>query len=164
MTQAPDVLVLVGERSPDAPRRFAEVAALVAARLPEAEVEHVGSTAVFGCLTKGDLDVLVRAPRVVFRRSMQVLDGLLVRSARNDPTDEYVEYDYEGHGFSASVQLAVLDGWHDRRFRGLKALLTSDPHALEAYNSMKRAYEGRPMAEYRQAKAELIESLLAGAS
>ena len=156
--------MLVGEESSDAPRRFSDVAAYVVVGLPEAEVEHVGSTAVPGCLTKGDLDVLVRVPRADFLRSMQVLDGLLVRSSRNDATDEYVEYDYEGHEFSASVQLAVLDGWHDRRFHGLKVRLTSDPRALKAYNSMKRVYEGRPMAEYRQAKAELIESLLAGAS
>ena len=156
--------MLVGEKSSDAARRFSEVAVYLAAGLPGAEVEHVGSTAVPGGLTKGYLDVLVRVPPADFPRSIQVLDGLLARSPRNDPTYEYVEYDYEVHGFSASVQLAVLDGWHDRRFHGLKVLLTSDPRALERYNSMKRVYEGRPIAEYRQAKAELIESLLAGAS
>jgi len=159
-----DSLVLVSRESSDAAAWFSEVAAHVEAGLPGADVEHVGSTAVPGCLTKGDLDVLVRVPSEAFLSSMEVLDGLLARSPRNDPTDDYVEYDYVGRGFSASVQLAVVDAWHDRRFHGLKALLTSDPRALERYNGMKRTYEGRPMEKYRQAKALLIESLLAGTS
>ena len=159
-----DSLVLVSQESSDAAGWFCEVAAHVEAGLPGADVEHVGSTAVPGCLTKGDLDVLVRVPSEAFLSSMEVLDGLLARSPRNDPTDDYVEYDYVGRGFSASVQLAVVDEWHDRRFHGLKALLTSDPRALERYNGMKRTYEGRPMEKYRQAKALLIESLLAGTS
>ena len=156
--------MLVSRESSDAAAWFSEVAAHVEAGLPGADVEHVGSTAVPGCLTKGDLDVLVRVPSEAFLSSMEVLDGLLARSPRNDPTDDYIEYDYVGRGFSASVQLAVVDAWHDRRFHGLKALLTSDPRALERYNGMKRTYEGRPMEKYRQAKALLIESLLAGTS
>jgi len=156
--------VLVSQESSDAAGWFSEVAAHVEARMPGADVEHVGSTAVPGCLTKGDLDVLVRIPSEAFLNSMEVLDGLLARSPRNDPTGDYVEYDYVGRGFSASVHLAVADAWHDRRFHGLKALLTSDPRALDGYNGMKREYEGRPMEEYRRAKAPLIESMLAGTS
>jgi len=159
-----DSLVFVSHEWSDAAGWFSEVAAHVGTGLPGADVEHVGSTAVPGCLTKGDLDVLVRVPSDAFLSSVKVLDGLLARSPRNDPTGDYVEYDYVGRGFSASVQLTVMDEWHDRRFHGLKALLTSDPRALERYNGMKREYEGRPMEEYRRAKALLIESLLAGTS
>jgi len=159
-----DSLVLVSQESSDAAGWFSEVATHVEAGLPGADVEHVGSTAVPGCLTKGDLDVLVRVPSEAFLSSMEVLDGLFARSPRNDSTGDYIEYDYVGRGFSASVQLAVVDEWHDRRFHGLKALLTSDPRALERYNGMKREYEGRPMEEYRRAKALLIESLLARTS
>ena len=159
-----DSLVLVSQESSDAAGWFSEVAAHVEAGLPGADVEHVGSTAVPGCLTKGDLDVLIRVSSEAFLSAMEVLDGILARSPRNDATDDYVEYDYVGRGFSASVQLAIVDAWHDRRFHGLKALLASDPRALERYNGMKRTYEGRPMEKYRQAKALLIESLLAGTS
>jgi GrpB-like predicted nucleotidyltransferase (UPF0157 family) len=159
-----DSLVLVGHESSDVAGWFSEVAAHVEAGLPGVDVEHVGSTAVPGCLAKGDLDVLVRVPSEAFHSSMEVLDGLLARSPRNDPTDDYVEYDYMGRGFTASVQLAVVDGWHDRRFHGLKALLKSDPRALERYNGVKREHEGRSMEEYRRAKALLIKSLLAGTS
>jgi GrpB-like predicted nucleotidyltransferase (UPF0157 family) len=159
-----DSLVLVSQESSHAAEWFSEVAAHVEAGLPGADVEHVGSTAVPGCLTKGDLDVLVRVPREAFLSSAEALDGLLARSPRNEPTDDYVEYYYAGRGFTASVQLAVVDAWHDRRFHGLKALLTSDLRALERYNALKREYEGHPMEEYRRAKALLIESLLDGAS
>ena len=156
--------MLISQESSNAAEWYSEVAAYVEAGLSEADVEHVGSTSVPGCLTKGDLDVLVRVRSEAFLGATAALDGLLARSPRNVPTDDYVEYNYVGRGFSASVQLVVVDSWHDHRFHGLKALLRSDPCALDRYNGMKREYEGHPMQEYRRAKALLIESLLAGAS
>lgn len=163
LSESSEPLILVANGPSTASRRFSEVAADLTARLPEAEVEHVGGTAVPGCLTKGDIDVLVRVSRADFPRSVHVLDGVLARSTRNAPTDDYVEYDYEGRGFSASVQLAAAGGWHDRRFRGLKAVLKADPAALQRYNDVKRRYETRPAADYAEAKSRFIESLLAAA-
>jgi GrpB-like predicted nucleotidyltransferase (UPF0157 family) len=159
-----EILVLAGDPSSEARRCFVEIAAAISARLPRAEVEHVGSTAVPGCLTKGDVDVLVRASSADFLQSLTDLDGLLTRSTRNEPTDDYVEYDYSRRGVSASVQLVVAGGWHDDHFHGLKAILKSDPEALERYNEMKLRYDGHGVSEYREAKARLIESLLVAAT
>lgn len=162
MSDQREVFVL-SRRAPsfEARRCFLDVAAFVAARLPHAELEHVGSTAVPGCLTKGDVDVLVRVSRGDFPQSQIVLDDLLVRSARNERTGDYAEYEYSNDGLAASVQLCEAGGWHDRHFHGLKAILESDPEALRKYNALKSRFDGHAMAEYRLAKAELIESLLA---
>ena len=52
--------------------------------LPDAEVEHVGATAVPGALTKGDLDVLVRVPASRFAQSVAALGDLYaVHQAHN---------------------------------------------------------------------------------
>ena len=41
--------------------------ARIDAALPGVEIEHVGSTAIPGALTKGDLDLLVRVPADALR-------------------------------------------------------------------------------------------------
>jgi len=143
-----------------AQRSFSRIAADVSSILPGAEIEHVGATAVAGCLTKGDLDVLVRVTRADFPLAMRALDGTLQRGVRNDATDDYVEYDFDRDGCSASIQLVVAGCWHDRRFRQLKSALASDGEALARYNDLKRYHEGLTMTDYRIAKAAFIDALL----
>ncbi len=41
--------------------------------LPEAELDHIGATAVPGALTKGDLDILVRVSPPAFPAAVEVL-------------------------------------------------------------------------------------------
>jgi len=141
-------------------RSFARIAADVSSILPGAEIEHVGATAVAGCLTKGDLDILARVTRAEFPLAIQALDATLQRSVRNDATSDYVEYDFDREGCSASIQLVVAGCWHDRRFRRLKSALASDGEALASYNELKRCHEGRAMTDYRIAKAAFIDALL----
>jgi len=153
-------LLLLIDDSADAQRSFARIAENVSSMLPTAEVEHVGATAVAGCLTKGDVDVLVRVTREGFPSAMGALDATLQRSVPNDSTAEYVEYDFDSAGCYGSVQLVVAGGWHDRRFRGLKSVLVSDDAALARYNELKRYHEGLSMTDHRIAKAAFIDALL----
>ncbi|MFB9974358.1 GrpB family protein [Allobacillus sp. GCM10007489] len=41
--------------------------------LPEADIQHIGSTAILGSLTKGDLDIQVRVSAAEFLRAVTVL-------------------------------------------------------------------------------------------
>jgi GrpB-like predicted nucleotidyltransferase (UPF0157 family) len=52
MKQANQVLVLRSPPSAQVRDCFAKVAAVIGSQLPHAEIWHVGSTAVPGCLTK----------------------------------------------------------------------------------------------------------------
>lgn len=160
MGDEPEVLSLADVVPAKARQAFRAVAAVLSARLPYAEIVHVGSTAVPGCLTKGDLDVLVRVDCDDFGRASLTLDDLLPRSPRNERTDDYGEYDYSADGASAAVQLVVAGSILDDRFRRLKAILTSDPQALDRYNALKLRCAGGSMAAYRDAKHQLIEALL----
>jgi len=143
-----------------AQRSFARIASDVSSILPDAEIEHVGATAVLGCLTKGDLDVLVRVTPADFPLAVRALDATLRRSLRNDSTSDYIEYDFDRDGRSASIQLVVAGCWHDRRFRQLKSALASDGEALARYNELKRYHEGLTMTDYRIAKVAFIDALL----
>ncbi len=160
--ERPEAFTLSHFAADQAQRSFRVVAKILLARLPYAEIEHVGSTAIPGCLTKGDLDVLVRVSGPDFERAALTLDGMpLAPSTRNERTAEYAEYDYSDGGISAAVQLAVAGSHLDDCFHGLKALLKSNPAALTAYNSLKAAHNGGGMATYREEKEPLIESLVA---
>ena len=49
--------------------------------LPGADIQHVGSTAIPGCMTKGDLDIQVRVPPQTYA------DGSLPKSTRSMMVD-----------------------------------------------------------------------------
>jgi len=68
---------------------FIKAASLIRTKLPHAEIIHIGSTAVHGCLTKGDIDILVRVKPTDFPDALAELDAILVRSNRNESTDDY---------------------------------------------------------------------------
>jgi GrpB-like predicted nucleotidyltransferase (UPF0157 family) len=157
-----ELLVLNGD-SPGVRRSFLLVAADLSAILPGAEIEHVGATAVAGCLTKGDIDVLVRVLPPDFSAASRALDDKLRRSERNESCGDYVEYDYKREGCAASIQLVAAGGWHDHRFRQLKRVLVSDDAALARYNELKRSHEGSSMTDYRAAKSAFIDHLLSHA-
>ncbi|KAF0209348.1 MAG: hypothetical protein FD171_73 [Actinobacteria bacterium] len=161
MTDEQELFTLSAADTSQARRLFRTIAADLFARLPSSAIEHVGSTAVAGSLTKGDLDVLVRVGAADFLKAQLVLDELLIPSSRNERTLEYAEYDYSVDGASVSIQLVVVGSDIDNHFHYVKAALESDSDALNEYNDLKSRYVGRSMASYRQAKERFIDSLLA---
>jgi GrpB-like predicted nucleotidyltransferase (UPF0157 family) len=160
LSEPEEVFVIAEQRSSEVEECFEEVKAFILERLPSAEVEHVGSTAVPGCAGKGDVDVAIRVSADEFESVCRTLDECLCRSRRNDATDSYVEYDYLRQESVASVHLVGKGGSHDAAFHQFKAMLLSDPALVDAYNSLKREWDGRDMEGYRAAKARFIESLL----
>jgi len=52
---------------------------------PDAEVHHVGSTAIPGLLTKGDLDILVRVDRNRFADADALLASIFPSASRTRP-------------------------------------------------------------------------------
>ena len=163
MSAEPELLILVDVPYEAAADAFGIIASRLSVLLPYAEVEHVGSTAIPGCIGKGDIDVLVRVLATDFVAASVALDTILARSPRNDATDFYVEYDWPQGGVSASVQLVVAGTFLDCRFRGLKSVLLSEPGTVERYNSLKARCAGMSMDHYRERKRVLIDELLARA-
>jgi len=73
---------------------FAVVAVELVSVLPgSAEVLHVGATAVPGCLTKGDLDIVVRVDRVDFAFSEALLAKRFSRNEGSIRTDEFAAFE-----------------------------------------------------------------------
>ncbi len=60
---------------------FESLLPLVKLRLPtSADIRHIGATTVWGCLTKGDLDVVVRVSLGDFPEADAVLSALFARN------------------------------------------------------------------------------------
>lgn len=141
-----------------AAERFGEIEASLIAFLPaSAEVLHVGSTAVVGCLTKGDLDVVVRVARHDF--SMAEAE-LAVRYPRNLTSARTHDFSAFCAAPEVGIQLTAIGGAFDF-FHVFSDALRAAPELIEAYNRLKRRYDGRPMEDYRKAKDAFVTALLA---
>ncbi|ANJ73386.1 GrpB family protein [Ralstonia insidiosa] len=163
---AVDTLVLRAhdEVAPQADAAFAAFVAAWACRLPpSADIVHIGSTAIPGCLTKGDLDVCVR----VNREDVARVDALLATGYARNPgsfrSAEFSAFKDDSHHPPLGVQL-VARGSELDVFVQFRDCLLRNPNLVTAFNALKASSAGQPMASYRQAKADFIARVLAANS
>ena len=139
---------------------FREVAAALEAMLPaSAQLRHVGATAVPGCLTKGDLDIVVRVPAADFADAEQMLAARYARNSGSLRTETFASFEDAGTSPHLGIQLAVIDGPEDFFHLFADALL-SDRRRIDGYNALKRTFDGKPMDEYRDAKGTFVAKVL----
>lgn len=129
----------------------------IEALLPAAEVEHIGSTAVAGVVTKGDMDLLVRVPAAEFAAACGALRG---RYDVNQPENwargfaSFTEPDPPG--IPVGIQLVAAGDEWDRRFVEWRRLLTVDPAVRARYNQLKRNHADSGPDAYLEAKNRFI--------
>lgn len=139
---------------------FGAQRARIARLLPRAEVEHVGSTAIPGALTKGDLDVLVRVPAERFETAVAALCGLYAIHQPQNWTPTYASFtDDTSREPPVGVQLVVAGSADDALFAPFRDAMIADPALLAQYNAMKLRFDGTDYAEYTDAKHAFIASL-----
>jgi GrpB-like predicted nucleotidyltransferase (UPF0157 family) len=127
----------------------------IRAVLPNAEIEHVGSTAIPGSLTKGDLDVLVRVDRSSFQGADRVLAEMFSRNQGSDKTDSFSAFADSSLSPELGVQLVVVGTEFDT-FVDWVTKLTSDGQLRASYDELKANFHGKDMIRYREAKANFI--------
>lgn len=125
-----------------------------------AEIEHVGATSVPGCVTKGDLDILVRVTQASFKAADEALAARLARNLGSVRTEFFAAFADERASPPLGVQLVVRGSALDD-FVAFRDLLQSSPPTLAAYNVLKSRHEAASMETYRAAKDEFIERALA---
>ena len=74
---------------------FEGLNAMLTALLPEARIEHIGSTSIPGSVTKGDLDICVQVEQSAFPEADRILSE---RFARNVEYEFVVQPRLAGHG------------------------------------------------------------------
>ena len=139
---------------------FAKVRLYLEEGIPNGEIIHVGSTAVAGCLTKGDLDVVVRVPVSDFAQADSFLQTKHIRNNGSARTDTFSAFEDPSCIPHLGVQLVAVDGPFDFFHQFVDALRNS-PELLQRYNELKRSFVGSEMQAYRAAKSNFIEQALA---
>ena len=124
-----------------------------------AEVRHIGATAVPGCLTKGDLDILVRLPVEDFAVADSVLASKFRRNEGSARTANFSAFEDASIDPHLGLQLTTIDGPHDFFHSFVEALLSS-PELVGEYNDLKRQHDGTDMELYRAAKDAFVERVL----
>lgn len=144
----------------DAERLFEHVASEIKALLPpSADIRHIGATAVAGCLTKGDLDVLVRVPAEVFGAADEALAARFARNVGSDRTETFSAFEDAMTNPHLGIQLIVAGSEGDD-FHLFVDALRRDPGLVARYNALKGQFDGKPMDVYRAAKSAFIRDAL----
>lgn len=127
--------------------------------LPAAIIEHIGSSAVPGSLTKGDVDVMVQVEASQFTTARSALDSRFSYNPEMPPEDEFVSYSGEYQGMDFGIQL--VSGNDDQfGFLRWREALKADSELLAKYNRIKQSRADSDMEAYRAAKSALILSFL----
>lgn len=154
-------------RFPEVARR---VAAIIEGRMPDARVEHIGSTAVAGCAGKGVVDLQMLYPSGRLAEARDTLDGLgFQRQTGLDPFPEErplrvgtIEDDGTVYRLHVHV-IAEIDA-EAEQLRVFRDRLRADPALLAEYVASKQASLDRGVPNnvaYGQAKEPVIRRALA---
>jgi GrpB-like predicted nucleotidyltransferase (UPF0157 family) len=127
--------------------------------VPIAEIHHIGSTAVAGSLTKGDLDIQLRVAPEGFIHVDTVLAEHYERNVGSARSSTFSSFKDDAVNPPLGIQLAVIGGPEDFFLR-MRDYLITHPEENELYNKLKRRFEGALMNEYRSAKSAFLERLL----
>lgn len=156
------------ERCPAVARRVAD---LIRGRLPEAWVEHVGSTAVPGCAGKGVVDLLLLYPSGRLAAARDALDGLSFQrhvGPHAFPEERPVRIGtlaHDGTTFRLHVHVLAADAPEVAEQRRFRDRLRADPALVGEYVARKRDALATGVADgdgYNRAKEPFIRAVLGG--
>lgn len=126
--------------------------------IPVVDIQHTGSTAMRGALTKGDVDIQARISAGDFENSRRVLGEHYEPHRRELWTGEMALFHYDEEPLPVGIAL-VVDGSGYDQFDRLRNLLREDEQLLERYNQLKQEHEGASEEAYRSAKADFFGPL-----
>lgn len=140
---------------------FAEHRRRVLELVPGAEVEHVGSTAIRGALTKGDLDLLVRVEAREFDAAVAGLGGVYAVDQPENWTRTFASFSERRAAVPpVGLQLVVAGSAEDALFGPFRDALVADPALLAEYNALKLDSDGEDYERYTDVKAEFVKRVL----
>lgn len=130
---------------PRCPEVAQRVIDLISAWMPDAVVEHIGSTAIPGCAGKGVVDLMLLYPPGRLAAGRDVLDGLgFQRHERPGafPEERPVRIgtiDHDGETFRLHVHVIAADDPEVTTQRTFRDTLRANPALVEEYVANKRA-------------------------
>ncbi|WP_211747777.1 GrpB family protein [Paenibacillus sp. Marseille-Q4541] len=127
-------------------------------RLPHADIQHVGSSAIPGTLTKGDVDIQVRVQKEEFEEAVCVLNALYQLNEGSVQTSSFRSFYTNDTILPLGVQLTVCHSEFDVFHKFRDVLLINEGYR-EQYDQLKASFDGKDMESYRKAKQHFFEQL-----
>ena len=122
---------------PLAQRVFDEVRTVLRTVLPTARIEHIGSSAVPGAISKGDLDICVSVAAINFQETLAKLQALGY-SVKADTlrTEQLCMLEAPRKDISLAIQLIEKDSEFEF-FHKFRDALLANPQLVDRYNELK---------------------------
>jgi GrpB-like predicted nucleotidyltransferase (UPF0157 family) len=145
------------------------VAGLIVERMPDARVEHIGSSAVPGCAGKGIVDLMVLYPPGRLVEARNAVDSLgFQRQSNRDPFPEgrplrVGTIEHDGELFRLHVHVIAADAEEAAEQVRFRDTLRADPALVEEYVAIKRAVLATGVAdnvEYNRGKEAFIHRVI----
>jgi GrpB-like predicted nucleotidyltransferase (UPF0157 family) len=150
----------VSELLPQTERLLSRVMVQLAALLPDAELHHIGATALPGAVTKGDVDLLVRVSPALFPAAVESLRRHFAVKQPDNWSAAFASFgDDTGHELPLGIQVVVKDSEEDFLLF-LRDYLIANPDALAEYNRLKRAHALDGADGYWKAKDAFFSQIL----
>ncbi|BAP15632.1 hypothetical protein AS19_27810 [Alcanivorax sp. NBRC 101098] len=147
---------------PEARAIYARLAKKIEDLLPNAHVEHIGSSAVDGMISKGDLDIYVEASK----KFLDEYERLLLNQGFERKTDTFQSQELRmlvSNEFDIDVAIQLVD--KDSKytfFKTFRDVLKSSKKERDNYNSLKMSCIPLTQEEYREKKSKFINRILQG--
>jgi GrpB-like predicted nucleotidyltransferase (UPF0157 family) len=140
-----------------------EAFGLVVSRLlPDAEVHHIGATALPTGLTKGDVDVNIRIDTDGFARAVDVLRRHYEPAQEHNWTRTYASFKADSYPLPLGIQLTVI-GSPDDFLLALREAMLTRPALLDEYSECKRRAAPLGADAYWDAKDAFLRALRSAA-
>lgn len=144
----------------DLNRIFDELKVRFVRVLPNCEVDHIGSSAIEGAISKGDLDILVRVDKRHLSDSVERLQSLGFEIKQGTlRTDELCMLFTTEFAEDVSVQL-IAKGSAFEDFLHFRDKLNANRSLVREYNELKLRCASLSPDEYRAEKSKFIERVL----
>jgi GrpB-like predicted nucleotidyltransferase (UPF0157 family) len=146
-----------------------QAADVIAMQFPRVRAEHVGSTAVPGCVGQGIVDLMIAAADEESAAILAGLDALGFQQSNNiEPlaTDAFLRVGsmvYDGTTYLLHVHVLPANAAEVEGMRFFRICLRSDPELLKAYTARKReiiASGTTDPATYFLEKSKFIKEVL----
>ncbi|MEF3353012.1 GrpB family protein [Paenibacillus sp. GYB006] len=126
--------------------------------LAHADIHHVGSSAIPGTLTKGDVDIQVRVKQEDFDEAVRVLESLYPVDEKGEQTASFRSFYTKETILPLGIQLTVCHTKHDVFHKFRDVLLINEGYR-DQYDELKASYEGKDLESYREAQRHFFDQL-----
>lgn len=124
--------------------------------IPWAEFQHIGSTAVLGAITKGDVDIQIRIASEDFETTKSRLSEHFSVNKDSIQNGDFISFHGSALHPMLGLQVSVIGGSLDH-FSAVRDIFRADGDLQKRYNELKIATYSLGGDVYRERKAVFLE-------